>query len=109
MMGLVLRVTDRAVRTWPLGEWALLRRVLPDGGSTAPDPRRFMPDKGSSLALDDLDFMPELGAHVVSSTARFPVMNAAENLVGAGQVGVSDIPGEQNQRCRRGNLVSSRS
>jgi hypothetical protein len=86
MVGLVFRVTERAVRTWPLGEWALLRRVLPDGGSSAPDPRRFMPDKGSSLALDDLDFMPKLGAHVVSSTARFPVMNAAENLVGAGQV-----------------------
>lgn len=86
MMGLVFRVTERAVRTWPLGEWALLRRVLPDGGSTEPEPRRFMPDKGSSLALDDLDFMPELGAHVVSSTARFPVINAAENLVGARQV-----------------------
>lgn len=89
MIQLVSRVTERAVRTWPLGEWALLRRVLPDGGSTNPDPRRFMPDKGSSLALDDLGFTPELdaiGEHFVSSTARFPVMSAAQNLVGAGQV-----------------------
>ena len=54
MVGLVMGLTERAVRTWPLGEWALLRRVLPDGGSTAPEPRRFMPDKGSSLALDGL-------------------------------------------------------
>jgi len=48
-----------------------------------------MPDKGSSLALDDMGFTPELdsiGEHFVSSTARFPVMSAAQNLVGAGQI-----------------------
>jgi hypothetical protein len=82
----VMRITERAVRTHPLGEWALLRRVMPDGGSSEPDPRRFMPDKGSSLGLDDLGFMPDIGNHVVSSTARYPVMSAAENLVGAAQV-----------------------
>lgn len=85
-VGVVLRITERAIRTWPLNEWALLRRVLPDGGSSDPDPRRFMPDKGSSLAFDDLGFMPGLGDHVVSATARFPVMMATENLVGAAQV-----------------------
>ncbi|MGA9677723.1 MAG: hypothetical protein WBR28_21600, partial [Mycobacterium sp.] len=85
-VGVVLRITERAVRTWPLNEWALLRRILPDGSSSDPDPRRFMPDKGSSLAFDDLGFMPELGDHVVSSAARFPVMMATENLVGAAQV-----------------------
>jgi hypothetical protein len=85
-IGLVLRITDQAVQTWPLNEWALLRRVLPDGGSSDPEPGRFMPDKGSSLAFDDLAFMPELGDHVVSATARFPVMMATENLVGAAQV-----------------------
>jgi len=85
-VGVVLRITERAIRTWPLNEWALLRLVLPDGGSSDPDPWRFMPDKGSSLAFDDLGFMPGLGDHVVSATARFPVMMATENLVGAAQV-----------------------
>ena len=48
---------------------------------------RFMPDQRElSLAFDDLGFMPELGDHVVSSAARFPVMMATENLVGAAQV-----------------------
>lgn len=82
---IVKRITERAVRTWPLGEWALLRRVMPDGSSSEPDPRRFMPDKVSSPGFDDLGFMPDIGDHVVSSTARFPVI-AAENLVGAAQV-----------------------
>jgi hypothetical protein len=59
---------------------------MPDGSSGEPDPRRFMPDQGSSLGFDDLGFMPDIGSHVVSSTARYPVMNAAENLVGAAQV-----------------------
>jgi hypothetical protein len=81
----VMSVTQHVVRAWRVGEWALLHRVMADGSSSPPEPRRFMPDKGSSLALDDLGFMPELGDHNVSSTARFPVMSAAENLVGAGQ------------------------
>jgi hypothetical protein len=83
--GLMLNITERVVRVWRLGEWALLHQVRPDGSSTPPDPGRFMPDRGSSLAFDDLDFVRELGARTVSSTARYPVMTAAENLVGAGQ------------------------
>jgi hypothetical protein len=59
--------------------------VNSDGSSTEPMPRQFSPDQGSSLALDDDGFMPDIGTRVVSSTARFPVMSAAENLVGAGQ------------------------
>jgi hypothetical protein len=82
---LMLSITERVVRAWRLGEWALLRQIRPDNSSTPPNPGRFMPDKGSSLAVDDLDFMPDLGAYPVSSTARYPVMTAAENLVGAGQ------------------------
>ncbi|HUB55694.1 MAG TPA: hypothetical protein VMB04_11090 [Mycobacterium sp.] len=81
---LVLRITERAVRTWPLNEWALLRPALSDGASKS-SPRLFIPDKGSSLGFDDLGFMPELGNRVVSSTARFPVMMATDNLVGAAQ------------------------
>jgi hypothetical protein len=83
---IMLRITQRVVRAWRLGEWALLRQVRPDNSSTDPDPVPFMPDEGSSLALDDEGFMPSWGEHVVSSTARFPVMIAGENLVGAGQV-----------------------
>jgi hypothetical protein len=83
---IMLRITKRAVRTQRLGEWALLRQVKPDGSSRDPDVRRFLPDNGSSLALDDAGFMPDLGERLVCSTARFPVMNACENLVGAAQV-----------------------
>jgi hypothetical protein len=82
---LVMRITQRVIRAWRLGEWALLRQVNPDGSSTEPNPEPFMPDEGSSLALDDEGFTPHIGNHVVSSTARFPMMSAAENLVGAGQ------------------------
>lgn len=82
---IVMRITERVLRSHPLGEWAVLRQVRPDGSSTAPLPDAFRPHEGSSLALDDDGVMPDLGDHVVSSTARFPVMSAAENLVGAGQ------------------------
>ena len=44
-----------------------------------------MPDRGSVLDLDDTYLVYPLGEHLVSSTARFPVMNAAECLVGACQ------------------------
>jgi hypothetical protein len=43
------------------------------------------PDRGSSLALDDLDFMADLDNLVVSSTARYPAMSATDSLVGAAQ------------------------
>lgn len=82
---LMMTITERVVRAWRLGEWALLHQVRPDGSSTQSDPRPFMPDKGSSLAFDDLGFTPDLGPNPVTSTARYPVMTAAENLVGAGQ------------------------
>lgn len=85
-LGVVLRITERAIRTWPLNEWALLHQLLPDGDSSRPEPLRFRPDKGSSLGFDDLGFVPELGDNLVSSTARYPVMMATENLVGAAQV-----------------------
>lgn len=81
----VVTITQRVVRAWRLGEWAALRQVRMDGSSTDPDPGLFVPQQGSSLALDDDGFMPDLGNSVVSSTARFPVMCSAENLVGAGQ------------------------
>lgn len=60
-MGIVMRITERAVRTYPLNEWSLWRRVDADGGNTKVGVRKMMPDKGSSLALDDQDFMPGLG------------------------------------------------
>jgi hypothetical protein len=82
---IAMRITQRVVRAWRLSEWAFLRQVNPDNSSTERDAAPFMPDDGSSLARDDEGFMPALGTHVVSSTARFPVMCAAENLVGAGQ------------------------
>ncbi|TQK29786.1 hypothetical protein FBY28_2794 [Arthrobacter sp. SLBN-53] len=74
---------DRAARAWRIGEWALLHQVRADGSSKPLDSSRFVPDRGSSLDLDDRPCLPELGANFVSSTARFPVMNAAECLVGA--------------------------
>lgn len=84
-VGIVMRITERAVRTYPLNEWALWRRVDPDGGNTKVGVRRMMPDKGSSLGFDDLDFMVHFDSFVVSSTARFPVMSATDSLVGAAQ------------------------
>ncbi|MGV9799583.1 hypothetical protein ACWDTP_16180 [Mycobacterium sp. NPDC003449] len=80
-----MTITQRVIRAWRASEWAALRQVRPDGSSTEPDPALFVPQAGSSLELDDDGFMPELGANLVSSTARFPVMSAAENLVGAAQ------------------------
>jgi hypothetical protein len=53
-VGVVLRITERAVRTWPLNEWALLRRVLPDGGSSDPDPRDRRRRAGCSLSRNEL-------------------------------------------------------
>src|ERR1700694_5012826 len=100
---LMLRITERVVRAWRLGEWALLRQVRPDGSSREPDRQRFMPDKGSSLALDDERFMPDIGEHVVSSTARFPAMSASENLVGAAQVHATAV---QEGRTRTASIAT---
>ena len=79
--------------------------VRTDNSSRGPDPARFVPDKGNSLALDDSGFMPELGEmgqNLVSSTARFPAMTAAENLVGASQVHGAAIQQKPTKaRCRK--------
>ena len=56
---LMFGVADKAARIWRLGEWALLHRVQ-DRSSRGPNPVRFIPDKGSSLALDDLGFEVEI-------------------------------------------------
>ncbi len=77
---------DRAARARQMEEWALLHRVRADGSNGLPEPVRFAPDRGSSLDLDNAYTAPERGDILVSSTARFPVMNAAECLVGAAQV-----------------------
>lgn len=99
--------TDRAVRAWRLGEWALLHQVREDGSSKARDPARFVPDRGSSLALDDAHFVPELGKKLVSSTARFPVMNAAECLVGAAQAFGASLEQKRTSTLSTGILCRS--
>ncbi len=42
--------------------------------------------------------MPDLGPHLVSSTARFPAMNASENIVAAGQVFSAALTQERKLR-----------
>jgi hypothetical protein len=116
---LMFGIADRAKRAWRLGEWALLHRVSADDSSRGPDPMRFVPDKGSSLALDDSGFMPEIAAtmmpladedrreNLVSSTARFPAMTAAENLVGAVQVHGAAIQQRRTSNVSIGTLCRS--
>ena len=107
---LMWSITDRAVRSWRLGEWALLYQVRADNSSRGPDPARFVPDKGSSLARDDSGFMPELGEmgqNLVSSTARVPAMTAAENLVGASQVHGAAIQQKRTNNVSTGTLCRS--
>jgi hypothetical protein len=58
------RTYDRAKRGRDLKDWGLRPQPL---------------DQGSSLALDDGDFMAELGG-LVNITALFPIMNATDNL-----------------------------
>lgn len=115
---LMFGIADRAVRAWRLGEWALLHQVRYDG-IRGPDPARFVPDRGSSLALDDSGFMPDIDAtmnplayederpNLVSSTARFPVMTAAENLVGAAQVHGAAIEQRRTSNVSIGTLCRS--
>jgi hypothetical protein len=80
---------------------------------------RFVPDKGSSLALDDAGFMPELAAlsmpladvdkrqNLVSTTARFLAMTAAENLVGAVQVHGAALEQRRTSNVSIGTLCRS--
>jgi hypothetical protein len=80
---LITRITQRALRGVQLGEWGRTGRPV---------------DDGSSLALDDRDFMPDLGPRLVSSTARFPAMNASENIAAAGQVFSAALTQERKLR-----------
>src|ERR1700759_1857808 len=80
---LIARITQRVLRGMQLGEWSLGSHPV---------------DDGSSLALDDQDFMPELGTCLVSSTARFPAMNASENIVAAGQLFSAALTQERKLR-----------
>ena len=98
---------DRATRAWRMGEWALLHQVRADNSSSPRNPSRFVPDRGSSLDLDDAYFMPELGDNLVSSTARFPVMNAAECLVGASQVFGASLEQKRTSTLSTGILCRS--
>jgi hypothetical protein len=107
MAGLMWSNADRAARAWRLGEWALLHQVRADGSSKPRDPARFVPDRGSSLDLDDSHFVPELGENFVSSTARFPVMNAAECLVGAAQAFGASLQQKRTSTLSTGILCRS--
>lgn len=90
-----------------MAEWALLCQVRTDGSSKPRDPSRFVPDRGSSLALDDSGFTSELGLNLVSSTARFPVMSAAESLVGAAQAYGAAIRERRTSNISTGTLCRS--
>jgi hypothetical protein len=107
MAGLMWSNADRAARAWRMGEWALLHQVRVDGSSKPRDPSRFVPDRGSSLDLDDAHFLPELGGNFVSSTARFPVMNAAECLVGASQAFGASLEQKRTSTLSTGILCRS--
>ena len=85
---LIARITQRVLRGVQLGEWGLTSHPV---------------DDGSSLALDDQDFMPDLGPRLVSSTARFPAMNASENIVAAGQVFSTALTQETKAQNRVGS------
>lgn len=116
---LMFGIADRARRAWRLDEWALLHRVSDDGTVHPQDPMRFVPDKGSSLAIDDAGFMPDIAAtmlpladkdrreNLVSTTARFPAMTAAENLVGAVQVHGAALEGRRTSNVSIATLCRS--
>lgn len=107
MVRLMWSNADRAARAWRMGEWALLHQVRADGSSKPRDASRFVPDRGSSLNLDDAHFVPELGSNLVSSTARFPVMNAAECLVGASQAFGASLEQKRTSTLSTGILCRS--
>ncbi len=104
---LMWSTADRSARAWRMGEWALLCQVRADDSSKPRDPSRFAPDRGSSLALDDSGFLPQLGTNLVSSTARFPVMSAAESLVGASQAYAAAIQQRRTSNLSTGTLCRS--
>ena len=104
---LMWSTVDRSARAWRMGEWALLCQIRADGSSKPRDPSRFAPDRGSSLALDDCGFLPQLGTNVVSSTARFPVMSAAESLVGASHAYSAAIQQRRTSNLSTGTLCRS--
>ena len=104
---LMWSTANRSARAWRMGEWALLCQVRADGSSKPRDPSRFAPDRGSSLALDDSGFLPQLGTNLVSSTARFPVMSAAESLVGASQAYAAAIQQRRTSNLSTGTLCRS--
>ena len=107
MAGLMWSNVDRAARAWRMGEWALLHQVRADGSSKPSDPSRFAPDRGSSLDLDDAHFVPELGGNLVSSTARFPAMNAAACLVAASQAFGASLEQKRTSTLPTGILCRS--
>jgi hypothetical protein len=98
---------DRARRAWLMGEWAFLHQVRADGSSKPRNPVRFIPDRGSILDLDDAYFTSRLGDHLVSSTARFPTMNAAECLVGASQAFGASLQQKRTSTLSTGILCRS--
>lgn len=98
---------DRATRAWRMGEWALLHQVRVDGSSKPRNASQFVPDRGSSLNLDDTHFVQELGENLVSSTARFPVMNAAECLVSASQAFGASLEQKRTSTLSTGILCRS--
>lgn len=116
---LMFGIADRAERAWRLGEWALLHQVRDDRSSRGPLPRRFLPDMGSSLALDDTGFVPAIAAtmlpfadpdqreNLVSTNARFPAMTAAESLVGAVQVHGAALQQRRTSNTSIGTLCRS--
>lgn len=65
------RILDRAARGAALSDWSL---------------KRQLPDEGSSLAVDDAGYLPELGQMFVSEAAVYPAMSAAGNLVAVAEL-----------------------
>lgn len=71
------RILDRAARASALSDWTALNDW---------SLKRQVPDAGSSLALDDDGYIPQLGGMFVSETAIYPAMSAAGNIAAAAEV-----------------------
>lgn len=80
------RTKAKAKRAAALRDWAL------------GVPQTLM-DEGSSLALDDTDFVPEYSPGIVSTTAVFPVMAAIDSLVAVSEL----IEGRDDSEGRKGS------